>query len=91
MKASLLSALLFAGYGLFASQAYSRPEKCTSIFEDGTKTYENCQIQYVSGNIYSITRRGLTFRIGENGWIPDPSNKYCIKNLESGTKFCLDN
>ena len=23
--------------------------------------------------------------------IPDPSNKYCIKNLESGTKFCLDN
>ena len=89
MKANLLSALLIVGYGLFASQAYSRPEKCTSIFEDGTKSYENCEVKFMNNSIYSITRMGATYKIGENGWIPD--NKYFIKNLESGTKFCLLN
>ena len=91
MKPNLLAGLLLAGSGLFtmAPPAHSGPSNCTSIFEDGTKSYEKCEVKFMNGSIYSITRTGLTYRIGENGWIPD--GKYCIKNFESGTKFCLIN
>lgn len=91
MKTNLLPGLLFGGCGLFTMvpPAYSGPSKCTSIFEDGTKSYENREDKFMNNNIYSITRIRANYRIGENGWIPD--NKYCIKNLESGNKFCLIN
>jgi len=70
--------------------AHSQTNTCYSA-RDGTEpTYVKCEVKFVNGSIRSIKdlSDGYTFRIGENGWIP-VSGKNCIRNIESGSTFCL--
>ena len=81
-----------ASFSCMATAAHSQTNTCYSARDEAKPTYIKCEVKFVSGGIFSIKdlSDGYTFRIGENGWIP-VSGKNCIRNIESGSAFCLAN
>lgn len=73
------------------SQARSNQHTCFTQYDEGPGPYTNCDATFRSGRVISIKdiSSGVTFRAGENGWIPATGN--CLQNLESGTKICISN
>ena len=72
--------------------ALSKPQTCYSARDEAKPSYVKCEVKFSNGRILSIKdlSDGYTFRVGENGWIP-VSGKNCIRNIESGSTFCLNN
>jgi len=70
--------------------AHSQANTCYSARGEAEPTYVKCEVRFVNGSILSIKdlSDGYTFMIGENGWIP-VSGRNCIRNIESGSTFCL--
>ena len=75
-----------------ATPAHSQTNTCYSAIDEAQPNYVKCEVRFVNGEMFSIKNLsdGYTFRIGENGWIP-VSGKNCIRNIESGSTFCLSN
>ncbi len=81
-----------ASLSCFTPHALSQTNTCYSAPEDADPAYIRCEVIFSNGSILSIKdlSDGHTFRIGENGWIP-VAGKNCIRNIESGSIFCLSN
>ena len=75
-----------------ATPAHAQTNTCYSARDEAKPSYIKCEVRFINGSIFSIKdlSDGYTFRIGENGWIPVPG-KNCIRNIESGSTFCLSN
>jgi hypothetical protein len=82
---------LLAAPLLVAMPAIAVPNTCRSVRDEASPTYVKCEVKFVNGEIFSIKdlSDGYTFRIGANGWVP-VARKNCIKNMESGSLFCLN-
>ena len=81
-----------ASLSCFTPHALSQTNTCYSARDEAEPAYIRCEVIFSNGSILSIKdlSDGYIFRIGENGWIP-VAGKNCIRNIESGSIFCLSN
>ena len=73
------------------AQAENNQHTCFTQYDEAPGSYSNCDVTFRGGEVMSIKdySSGVTFRAGEHGWIPAKGN--CLRNLESGSKICINN